>query len=160
MERRRTSEDPLNALRGVLVLRRCPRIVGTFRPVRLGQVNNVEEIQEAERAQIASITTYNVPPEKRVGVIEVTTRHPRQTQEVLGEKCKVYSGKEQSKMRLSRPFRILTPGLFTDPEIECREDSEYGTHTQYIVKVRHNIICQYKLVLPQGSDSLLPRSKN
>jgi hypothetical protein len=77
MERRRTREDPLNALRGVLVLRRCPRIVRTFRPVRLGQVNNVEEVQEAERAQIASITTHNVPPKKRVRVVEVTTRHSR-----------------------------------------------------------------------------------
>ncbi len=160
MERRRTREDPLNALRGVLVLRRCPRVVRTLRPVRLSQVNNVEEVQEAERAQIASITTYNVPPEKRVGVVEVATRHPCETLEVLGEECKVYPSKKQREVRLPGPFRVLAPGLFTDPEIECREDSEHGTHTQYIVKVRYNIICQYKLVLPQGSDSLLPRSKN
>jgi hypothetical protein len=43
---------------------------------------------------------------------------------VLREEGQVYSQEEQEKVSLSMVFRILTPSLFTYPEIESSKNSK------------------------------------
>ena len=75
MECRGAWKHPLNAICNVLVLSGSPRVVGTFRSVRQSQIHNIEEVQEAKPAQIASVTTYYIPPQEPIRVVQVTTRH-------------------------------------------------------------------------------------
>ncbi len=59
--------------------------------MRQGQVHNIEEVQEAEPAQIASVTTYDIPPQEPVRVVQVTAWLPREPLEVLREEREVYA---------------------------------------------------------------------
>jgi hypothetical protein len=64
---------------------------------------------------------------------------------------------------LTMMFRVLTSSKFAYPKIKSSKNTRNSTHTQYIMKMRYNIISLFKkceLVLPQGLDSLFSKYLN
>lgn len=133
-------EAPLNPVSCILPIFGSPRVISTFRPISQGQVNDIEEIQEAKPAKVTSVTTNNVPSQKRVRVIQVASRHSRLTLEVLGEECKVYPQEKQKEMPLPVHFWVLASGQFAYPEIEGCKNSKYRPHTQNVMEMRNNVV--------------------
>lgn len=125
--------------RRVLLIR--PRVVCTFRPISKSQIYNIEKVHKTNPTQVRTITAKHVPSQERIRVIQITSRHPCKSLEVLREECQVYSQEEQEKVSLSMVFRILTTSLFTYPEIESSKNSKNSSHALNIVEVPYNIVC-------------------
>ena len=140
MECGRAGKHPLNAICNVLVLSGSPRVVGAFRSVRQSQIHDIEEVLKTKPAQIASVTTYDIPPQEPIGVVQVAARHSREALEVLRKEGLVYPQKEEHEMGNSMVFWVLTPSLFTYPKVECGKDTENSPHTQYVVEVRYYVV--------------------
>lgn len=159
-----TRKHPLNTTPDILVFFRCPRIIPTLRPMCKSQIDNIKEIKEALPAQIRTVRTYNIPSKKCIGVVEISTRHTTETEEVLGHECLVYPYKKEEEVPYSMMFRILNSSLFAYPKIECSKNTENSSHTLHIVEMSNDIISHYfnhriieKPLLPKGLDSLFSK---
>ena len=141
MIRGRAGKYPLNPIGFILIPFRSPRVVCALRPISKSLVHDVEEVKETLCALIRTIRAKHVPTQERVRIVQVTARHSRLSQEVLGEESQIYTQEEQEKVRLPVMLGILTSSQFAYPEVERSKDSKYCSHTQYIVEVSNNVIC-------------------
>lgn len=140
MESRRTGKYPLKTSSHILFVITGPRVVPTFRTIRKGKIHNVEKVHKRECTQVGTIRTLNVPTQKGIRVVQIASGHTCLTQEVLREKCKIYTLEEEEKVSLSVVLRVLTPCLFANPEVECSKNSKHRPHAQHIVEVCYYII--------------------
>lgn len=140
MKCRRRRQDPFKSTSNSLFFISSPRIICTFRSMCKSQVYNVEKVNKTHSAQVRSVRTYNIPTLKCIGVVKITTRHPCKTLKVLRKECLIYSNEKQEKLCLTMVLWILASSEFTYPKIEGSKDTRNSTHTQYIMKMRNNII--------------------
>jgi hypothetical protein len=140
MECWRGGKNPFLSTSYILLIGACPWIISATWSMSKSEVNNVEEVQEALRTQIATITTNYIPPLERVRIVEITSWHTSLSEEMLREECLVYSNEEQEKLCLPVMLWILATCLFTYPEVKRCKDTSYCSHTLYIVKVRYHVV--------------------
>jgi hypothetical protein len=134
-------EHPLLAASNILLVCTGPNVSRTSGTIRKSEIDNVKEVQEAQCAQIASVTTNYIPSLESIWIVLISARHSGQTKEMLGKESKVYPYKEQEELCLSVVLWILATSLFTYPKVKCCKNSSYSSHALHVVEVSHYIVC-------------------
>lgn len=140
---RRARKHPLQSTCNVLLIFSSPRIICTLWPKSKSLVYNIEEVNKTNPTLVRSIRTQNIPPQKRIWIIQVTARHSGKTLKVLRKESLIYSQEKQEKVSLSMVLRILTSSQLAYPEVKSCKNSKDSTHTLYIMKMSNNIISQF-----------------
>ena len=140
MKPRGTGENPLNTTPNILIFFRCPRIIPTLRAVAERIPHNIEKVEKTLPALVGSIRAHDIPPLERIWIVQIASRHSRESLKVLGKEGQVDTYKKEEKVPYTVFFFVHTTCQFWKPKISPPLDPENSSHTLHIVEMSNYII--------------------